>query len=84
MPKVIRHPCKMSVECCVFGLYGTEEEIIRRMDECGVDATYSRSPFLVPEIMLHRHGRDCGVVCYTCKLYVGCDGALRWNDASRN
>jgi len=26
-------------ECCVFGLYSTEEEMIRRMDECGVDAT---------------------------------------------
>ncbi len=26
-------------ECCVFGLYATEEDIIRRMDESGVDAT---------------------------------------------
>src|SRR6201996_3240296 len=26
-------------ECCVFGLYSTEEEMIRRQDECGVDAT---------------------------------------------
>ncbi|HEX4230269.1 MAG TPA: amidohydrolase family protein [Bryobacteraceae bacterium] len=26
-------------ECCVFGLYSTEEELIRRMDECGVDIT---------------------------------------------
>jgi uncharacterized protein len=26
-------------ECCVFGLLSTEEELIRRMDECGVDAT---------------------------------------------
>jgi len=26
-------------ECCVFGLYSTEEEMLRRMDECGVDAT---------------------------------------------
>jgi uncharacterized protein len=26
-------------ECCVFGLYSTEEEMLRRQDECGVDAT---------------------------------------------
>ena len=26
-------------ECCVFGLYSTEEEMLRRMDENGVDAT---------------------------------------------
>ena len=26
-------------ECCVFGLLATEEDILRRMDECGVDAT---------------------------------------------
>ena len=26
-------------ECCVFGLHATEEDILRRMDECGVDAT---------------------------------------------
>jgi uncharacterized protein len=26
-------------ECCVFGLISTEEEMIRRMDECKVDAT---------------------------------------------
>ena len=26
-------------ECCVFGLLATEEEILRRMDESGVDAT---------------------------------------------
>ncbi len=26
-------------ECCVFGLLSTEEEMLRRMEECGVDAT---------------------------------------------
>ena len=26
-------------ECCVFGLLATEEDILRRMDECKVDAT---------------------------------------------
>ncbi len=26
-------------ECCVFGLYSTVEEMLRRQDECGVDAT---------------------------------------------
>ena len=26
-------------ECCVFGLLSTEEQLLRRMDECGIDAT---------------------------------------------
>jgi len=26
-------------ECCVFGLLSTEEELVRRMDECGIDAS---------------------------------------------
>jgi len=26
-------------ECCVFGLLSTEEEMMRRMDECKIDAT---------------------------------------------
>lgn len=26
-------------ECCVFGLYSTEEDMMRRMDESGVDTT---------------------------------------------
>src|SRR5258707_1179874 len=26
-------------ECCVFGLLSTEEDMLRRMEECGVDAT---------------------------------------------
>jgi hypothetical protein len=38
MPKVIDTHAHLG-ECCVFGLYSTEEEMIRRMDECGVDAT---------------------------------------------
>ena len=38
MPKVIDTHAHLG-ECCVFGLYSTEEEMIRRMDGCGVDAT---------------------------------------------
>jgi hypothetical protein len=26
-------------ECCVFGLLSTEEDMLRRMEECKVDAT---------------------------------------------
>ncbi len=26
-------------ECCVFGLLSTEEDMLRRMEECNVDAT---------------------------------------------
>ncbi len=26
-------------ECCVFGLYSTYEELLRRQEECGVEAT---------------------------------------------
>ena len=37
-PKIIDTHAHLG-ECCVFGLYATEEEIIRRMDECGVDIT---------------------------------------------
>jgi len=38
MPEVIDTHAHLG-ECCVFGPYSTEEEMIRRMDECGVDAT---------------------------------------------
>lgn len=38
MPKVIDTHAHLG-ECCVFGLFSAEEEMIRRMDECGVDAT---------------------------------------------
>jgi predicted TIM-barrel fold metal-dependent hydrolase len=37
-PKVIDTHAHLG-ECCVFGLISTEEELIRRMDENGVDAT---------------------------------------------
>jgi uncharacterized protein len=38
MPKVIDTHAHLG-ECCVFGLYSTEEDMLQRMDECGVDAT---------------------------------------------
>jgi predicted TIM-barrel fold metal-dependent hydrolase len=41
-------------ECCVFGLFATEEEMIRRMDESGVDATIVQ-PYPGAKDYLHRH-----------------------------
>ncbi len=41
-------------ECCVFGLYSTEEEMIRRMEECGVDATIVQ-PYPGAKDYLRRH-----------------------------
>lgn len=38
MPKRIDTHAHLG-ECCVFGLYATEEDMLRRMDESGVDAT---------------------------------------------
>jgi predicted TIM-barrel fold metal-dependent hydrolase len=53
MPKVIDTHAHLG-ECCVFGLYGTEEDMIRRMDECGVDATIVQ-PFPGARDYVHRH-----------------------------
>jgi predicted TIM-barrel fold metal-dependent hydrolase len=41
-------------ECCVFGLFATEEEMMRRMDECGVDATIVQ-PYPGAKDYLKRH-----------------------------
>jgi predicted TIM-barrel fold metal-dependent hydrolase len=41
-------------ECCVFGLIGTEEEMIRRMEENAVDATIVQ-PFPGARDYRHRH-----------------------------
>ena len=36
-------------ECCVFGLYSTEDEMLRRMDENGVDATRGQQRWCLPQ-----------------------------------
>ena len=41
-------------ECCVFGLFSTEEEMIARQDECGVDATIVQ-PYPGAKDYLKRH-----------------------------
>lgn len=41
-------------ECCVFGLYSTEEDMLRRMDENGVDATIVQ-PYPGAKDYLKRH-----------------------------
>jgi predicted TIM-barrel fold metal-dependent hydrolase len=58
-------------ECCVFGLYATEEDMIRRMDECGVDATivqpypgatdYTRTHNEIAELCAKHPGRFFGL-----------------------
>jgi predicted TIM-barrel fold metal-dependent hydrolase len=48
-------------ECCVFGLIATEEDMIRRMDECGVDATIVQ-PYPGAKDYLHRHD-EIAVLC---------------------
>ena len=41
-------------ECCVFGLFATEEEMLRRMEENGVDATIVQ-PYPGAKDFLKRH-----------------------------
>jgi uncharacterized protein len=58
-------------ECCVFGLYATEEDMIRRMDESGVDATivqpypgatdYTRTHNEIAELCAKHPGRFFGL-----------------------
>ncbi|MGC2404039.1 MAG: amidohydrolase family protein [Acidobacteriaceae bacterium] len=43
-------------ECCVFGLLATEEDILRRMDECKVDATILQ-PYPGATIASNTHDR---------------------------
>jgi uncharacterized protein len=57
-------------ECCVFGLYATEEDMIRRMDESGVDATivqpypgakdYVKKHDEIERLCLAHHGKSSG------------------------
>jgi hypothetical protein len=57
-------------ECCVFGLYATEEDMIRRMDESGVDATivqpypgakdYVKKHDEIERLCVAHHGKSSG------------------------
>lgn len=53
-------------ECCVFGLYATEEEMIRRMDESGVDATIVQ-PYPGAKDYYERHNE----IAALCAKYPG-------------
>jgi predicted TIM-barrel fold metal-dependent hydrolase len=65
MPKVIDTHAHLG-ECCVFGLYSTEEEMIRRMDECGVDATIVQ-PYPGAKDYVKRHDE----IAALCAKYPG-------------
>ena len=53
-------------ECCVFGLYATEEDMIRRMDESGVDATIVQ-PYPGAKDYVKRHDE----IAALCAKYPG-------------
>jgi len=53
-------------ECCVFGLISTEEELIRRMDESGIDATIVQ-PYPGASQASKTHDRIAGL----CEKYPG-------------
>jgi predicted TIM-barrel fold metal-dependent hydrolase len=53
-------------ECCVFGLNSTEEELVRRMDECGIDATIVQ-PYPGAKEAARTHDR----VAELCAKYPG-------------
>lgn len=53
-------------ECCVFGLYSTKEEMLRRMDECGVDSTIVQ-PYPGAKDYVHRHDE----IAELCAQYPG-------------
>lgn len=53
-------------ECCVFGMVSTEEDIIRRMDENGVDATIVQ-PYPGAKDFLKQHDE----IATLCKKYPG-------------
>lgn len=54
-------------ECCVFGLFATEEEMMRRMDENGIDATIVQ-PYPGAKDFLTRHNE----IADLCAKYPGC------------
>jgi predicted TIM-barrel fold metal-dependent hydrolase len=53
-------------ECCVFGLYATEQDMIRRMDESGVDATIVQ-PYPGAKDYVKRHDE----IAELCAKYPG-------------
>ena len=53
-------------ECCVFGLYATEEDMIRRMDESNVDATIVQ-PYPGAKDYVKRHDE----IAELCAKYPG-------------
>jgi len=53
-------------ECCVFGLYATEEDMIRRMDESAVDATIVQ-PYPGAKDYVKRHDE----IAELCAKYPG-------------
>lgn len=53
-------------ECCVFGLISTEEELIRRMDESGIDATIVQ-PYPGAKEAAKTHDR----IAEMCEKYPG-------------
>ena len=53
-------------ECCVFGLIATEEEIVRRMEENGIDATVIQ-PYPGAKDFLKRHDE----IANLCARYPG-------------
>ena len=80
-------------ECCVFGLLATEEDILRRMDECGVDATIVQ-PYPGATIASKTHDRIadlCAKASRPLLRYSQRDSApaitmrmnARWSAASR-
>src|SRR5260370_29833441 len=65
MPKVIDTHGKLGGRCD-FGLYSTEEEMIRRMDECGVDAAIVQ-PYPGAKDYVKRHDE----IAALCAKYPG-------------
>ena len=53
-------------ECCVFGLYSTKEEILQRMDECGVDSSIVQ-PYPGAKDYVQRHDE----IAELCAQYPG-------------
>ena len=79
-------------ECCVFGLLATEEDILRRMEECGVDATIvqpypgatmaSRTHDRIADLCARHPGRFFGIASVTPQGLAMLMNA-RWSGASR-
>jgi len=64
-PKIVDTHAHLG-ECCVFGGFTTEEDLIRRMEECGVDATIVQ-PYPGAKDFLKRHDE----IAALCQKYPG-------------